>query len=209
MIRFAAVGTASTGKSALLNVLFGTRFPVDVRSRSTAAATTALITMNNVDLEIVDTPPLESTSARVNADAYLLVCDKDLIDVEYEEAVRISRARRPIGIALNKADTYRAAQVRLLLNTIRRRVRGVVSPERIAACAADPVRITFTENRYGEVVEHHSGLRPDVESLNAVVDSLIADAEVSLRVRAREMTVKGIELAGEASSRVAEWLKRT
>lgn len=167
MIRLVVVGTSSTGKSALAGAL--------------RAA------LGGADLQILDTPPLDRLSRRMDADAYLLVCDKDLIDIEYQQVLAIVRGRRPVGVALNKADTYSAPQRRQLLQHIRRRFAGTLPPERVAACAADPVRIVLHQASDGNLTERSEPASPDVAAIVEVVHGLASDARSSLRVRARSL----------------------
>lgn len=119
------------------------------------------------------------------ADAYLLVCDKDLTDADFEQLTRIARSNRPVGVALNKADTYSRPQRRVLWQHIRRRLDRIVPPERIVWCAADPVRIVLHQRRDGSVVERVEALPPDVSAVVALANELVAEAASSLRVRAR------------------------
>ena len=106
VIRIAVVGSASTGKSAVANAVFGTAFPVDARSGSTREVRRALVR----DLEVIDAPP----DTAPEADAYLMVCDKDLTATEFRYLRDLRRRKRPIAIVLNKADTYDAAQLSAL-----------------------------------------------------------------------------------------------
>lgn len=207
MIRFAVVGTASTGKSALLNALFDTRFAVDARARSTKSASRVLLDTASGPLEIIDNPPLETAALRLEADAYLLVCDKDLIDVEFDAAARIARAHRALGVAVNKADTWSRSDLRQLLGLIRYRLDGIVPADRVVPCAAEPVRIAWQHMRDGRVVERHAPSRPDLEALFPLVGELLDEADASIRVRARRVTGRSRELAAGAAATVSGWLK--
>ncbi len=40
----------------------------------------------NSDIEVIDSPPLTMRLGKLEADAYLLVCDKDLTEPEYERS---------------------------------------------------------------------------------------------------------------------------
>ena len=191
MIRFAAIGTASTGKSAVLNAVFGTRFAVDVRAGASAEQSAA-IEFEGEQLEVIDTRPVESVFTRMQADAYLLVCDKDLIDLEYQQIVRIAR---PLGVAVNKSDTYSRPQMRQLLQQIRRRAAGIVPAERIVACAADPVRISYRQAPDERLLEQTVAAPPEVEALLPVIRELIAEAEGSIRVRTRKVALQTREAA--------------
>ena len=135
------------------------------------------------DLEILDAPPDHVPEA----DAYLLVCDKDLTATEFRHLRNLRRRKRPVGIVLNKADTYDVEQLNALLLHIRTRVRDLVSHENVVACAADPVRIVHRERSDGRMSEHTVPTTPDVESIISVVRNLIAEAAATVRVRSREL----------------------
>jgi predicted GTPase len=197
MIRFSAIGTASTGKSAVLNAVFGTSFAVDPRAGATGADSSAIVMFDGREIQVTDTVALTRVEPRVSADACLLVCDKDLIDLEYEQIIRISR---PVGVAVNKSDAYTRPQMRQLLQQIRRRLDGVVPPERIVPCAADPVRVTFRHSADGSLSERAVTGSPDVEALVHVVRDLISEAEASLRVRTRT-------IAAQTRNAAINWLR--
>lgn len=198
MIRLAAIGTASTGKSALLNVVFGTRFAVDTRSGTTGTEQIETVEMGERVIEVIDSPPLEEVFSKQTADAYVMVCDKDLIDVEYQQLTRITR---PAALALNKADTYTRSQLRLLLQQIRRRLAGVIPPERVVACSADPVKITLLQTADGRMLERTMPAVPDTAALLPVVNDLLTEAEASLRVRTRT-------LARDTLDTALEWIRQ-
>ena len=179
MIRIALVGSASTGKSSVANALFGTAFPVDARSGSTRRILRTLLD----DLEIIDAPP----DSVPEADAYLLVCDKDLTATEFRHLRNLRRRKRPVAVVLNKADTYDPGQLQHLLLHIRNRVRDLVPQENVVTCAADPVRIVHREHSDGRISEHTVPATPDVESVTSVVHSVTAEAGATMRVRSREL----------------------
>lgn len=179
MIRIAVVGSGSAGKSSLANALFGTAFPVDARSGSTRQVLRTVLD----DLEIIDAPP----DHMPEADAYLLVCDKDLTATEFGHLRHLRRRKRPVGIVVNKADTYDADQLNGLLLHIRTRVRDLVPDENVVACAADPVRIVHRERSDGRISEHTVPTPPDVVSVTSVVRNLTAEAAATVRVRSREL----------------------
>jgi hypothetical protein len=151
--------------------------PVDARSGTTRTAARSVVGK----VEVIDAPP----DQLVEADAYLLVCDKDL--TESEMAHLRNMRGRPVAIVLNKSDTYDAAQLDGLLNHIRNRVRGLVQPERVLACAADPVRIVHRERADGTLSEHVVPAQADVAAILEAVQELITAAGSSVRVRSREL----------------------
>ncbi|MGH9627927.1 MAG: GTPase [Bryobacteraceae bacterium] len=194
MIRLAAIGTASTGKSAVLNALFGTRFHVDPRARSTEALHRAVVRLGGREIEVIDTAPLSiAAEERVEADVYLLVCDKDLTAIDYRNAVRLAHERRPVAVAMNKADTFSDSQLRDLVMHVRERLQEILPPQRVVACAADPVRMSYQQQNDGTRVEQFTRIAPDVTLLQTVVLEMIEEAEDTLRVRVREFAARAAD----------------
>ena len=185
MIRIAVIGSASVGKSALVNAVFGTAFPVDARSGSTREPLRIVIG----DLEVVDAPP----DTLPHADAYMLVCDKDLTATEFRHLRELRDRRRPVGVVVNKADSYAAADLASLIHQIRTRTRGLVPPDRVVACAADPVRIVHREHRDGTLSEHEVPASADVSTVVSLVRTLAAEAGATVRVRSRELGRKVVK----------------
>ena len=200
MIRFASTGNESTGKSAVLNAVFRTRFRVDARARSTAFPARETVRHGNSEIEVIDSPPLTMRVGKLEADAYLLVCDKDLTQPEYEEALRICRAGRALGVVLNKIDTYSTSHRVELLQHIQARLHGYVPGVRIVQCAADPVRVVYQQCPDGTTIETFVPMEPDIRELELLVHEMILEAENSFRVRTRE-------LANRTSSRVSTFLR--
>lgn len=199
MIRVAAVGTASTGKSALLNAVFGTAFPVDARADSTVITTSATVDLGIHQLEILDIPPHQSA----DADVYLLVCDKDLTRAEHGEAQRIVSAGRAIGVILNKSDTYDPSQLARLLEIVRQRLQPFIPPDRVVACEADPVRVVY---RDGE--EEHLSAPADVSAVIPLIEELVAEAAASVRVQARELTLRAAKSTKAAADKLSGFFKQ-
>jgi GTPase SAR1 family protein len=200
MIRVAATGSASTGKSAVLNALFRTRFAVDARSRSTIVRAREIVRFGETDIEVIDNPPLPNPAIEMDADVYLLICDKDLTEPEYDQAVRICRRGRLLGVVLNKSDTYSESQLTGLLQNIRSRVATFVASGNVVACAADPVRLTYRGRPDGTMLEKSAPASPDTRALELLVRRLISQAEGTFRVRTRELAIR-------ASDKVSTFLK--
>ena len=189
MIRIAAIGSASAGKSAVLNAVFGTKFPVDAKGGSTATKQSARTVRHQHDLEVIDLPPGDV----VDADVYLLICDKDLADSDAQQARRIAAAGRLLGIVLNKSDTYKSSELHQLIRSIRARLHDIVPPQRVVACAAEPIRVVYRDG-----IEQHARAAADVRILQMMVDELLDAAAATTRVQIRELKEQT-----ERSARVA------
>ena len=184
MIRIAVIGSASVGKSALVNAVFETAHPVDAKSGSTREPLCSVIG----DLEVIDAPP-DIVPA---ADAYILVCDKDLTETEFRHLRELRHRKRPVAVVVNKADTYAAPDLDALIRHIRARTRS-----HVVACAADPVRIVHRERKDGTLSEHEVPAEADVSSVLPVVHSLAAESGATVRVRSRELGRKVVNALKE------------
>lgn len=182
MITLAAIGLPSTGKSSVLNAVFGTQFRVDAAG-GTRANESCVLQWHGHEVTVVDARA--GFEAVPEADAYALVCDKDLTQAEHEV---LRRVRRTYGVVLNKADTFRAADRAKLIERLGR------SASRVAVCAAAPVRVA---ERAGEVV--YETAEPDVEAARIMMADMIGAAERSARVVARETT-------GAVLRRLQRWI---
>jgi GTPase SAR1 family protein len=187
VIRIAVIGSASVGKSALINAVFGTALPVDARSGSTREPQRSVIG----DLELIDAPP----DTLPNADAYVLVCDKDLTATEFRHLRGLRH--RPIAVVLNKSDTYKASDLHALVRQIHWKTRDLVPPDHVVSCAADPVRIVHREHTDGTLSEHQVPAAPDVSSVASLVRTLADEAGATVRVRSRELGRKVVKALTE------------
>jgi tRNA U34 5-carboxymethylaminomethyl modifying GTPase MnmE/TrmE len=210
VIRIAAVGIASTGKSSVLNAVFGTSFPVDVRARTTTRVLEAVEDFEGTTLHITDTPPLGEAMSQthVDADVFLLVCDKDLTAVEHAEVARIARLERPVAIVLNKSDMFSGTQRDQLLNLLERRTSQWVPVRRVVSCAASPIRIVHSPDANGILTEHTIHPEPDISELLMVIRRMIAEAGQSPRVLAREFSAAALRRGAEAARRAGKELSR-
>ena len=184
MIRIAAIGTASTGKSAVLNAVFGTAFVVDARAGSTTGVDRATAQFAGAAVEVLDLPPLP---AWADADVYLLICDKDLTTPEYEAAARVRRSGRSLGVVVNKSDTYGAGELATLHGSIRERLMRVLVPWRVVTAAAHPVRAVYRQEPDGSMVEAFVSGPAEVDTVRTLVRDLMVEAEGTVRVRARDI----------------------
>ena len=200
MISIAATGTSSTGKSALLNALFGTNFEVGAKAGTTRSVAQSVVSFDDRELLVIDTPALGSGSEVVRADVHLLVCDKDLINADASELARILGAGRPLTIVLNKADTYSPAQLRQLKRRIASRVSGV----RVVQTSACPVQITIVHRSDGTESHRSRHLHPEVEDARLAVRAMLGEAAESPRVIAREGAIQAARKVRSTLARLKE-----
>jgi len=174
VIRIAAFGLVSRGKSAVVNALLGqkvmqtgplhgvTQWPKSVRWTPS--------TDGKVQVELIDTPGLDEIQGEARgqmarevatqADLILFVVAGDVTRTEYQALCELRQAQKPIILVFNKIDLYpekdREAIYQQLqeLGTGRpkdRRLQKMLSPEEIVMVAAEPapleVRVEWPDGR--------------------------------------------------------------
>jgi small GTP-binding protein len=188
-IEIVIFGEISTGKSALINALVGRAVvDVDVQGGWTRQVwgTTwdgcgyRVPGLDQSEVILVDTPginevggqdraELAEVTAR-QADLIVMVTDSDINDVEYAALVELAAVQKPILLALNKVDLYTPAQQRELVDTLLRRVEGLVHPDHLVMTMADPRPIEYVIHRPdGTTHVEWRKPEPDVEQLKSLI----------------------------------------
>jgi uncharacterized protein len=131
VVRIAAFGLVSRGKSAVLNALMGesllptsplngmTREPQSVTWNPTAGISqldSAVLETEGVTIELIDTPGLDeieggdrarmAEEVAAQSDLILFVISGDLTVIEYEALCSLRNAQKPIILVFNKIDLY-------------------------------------------------------------------------------------------------------
>lgn len=156
-LHIAAVGRVSTGKSSLLNALIGEALfsvsPLHGETLQSSIQPWPQVEAGGVYL--IDTPGLDeaggeqrerlATEVARRADLVVFVLDGDIAESELQALRALVAEGRPVIVALNKDDLYNREELNALLESIRRRVAGLVSPGNVVAVAADPRPQTVVE----------------------------------------------------------------
>ena len=178
-------GEISTGKSALINALIGREIAdVDVqggwtkqiRSEKWDTCEYRIPGAENSSVILVDTPGINEvggkdraemaeTTAR-KADLILFVTDSDLNETEYAALVELAAVQKPMIVVFNKRDLYEAEDLNKLVETVKRRVEGLVPPDHFVITAADPRKIEYViEGKSGNDKSEWRKPEPDVGEL--------------------------------------------
>ncbi len=162
-------GTASAGKTSLINALLGQ----PVGETAPTLGTTQQGSVHTYQLEgwsgpisLTDTPGLltiggageaEARALAQKADLLILVVAGDLLASEYAELLELARLGKATILALNKTDQMLPEEVEIILAHLRQRTAGVIPPEQVVAIAADPeplkVRYCFPDGSRQETWE--------------------------------------------------------
>lgn len=177
-VHLSVFGRVSTGKSSLLNALVGR----PVFSTSPLHGETRLSEMtpwNEVEASgvyLIDTPGLDEAGGEQRealarevagrSDLILFVLDSDMTDSELAALETLLAEGRPVIVVLNKTDLYGKADRVRLLESIGKRVEGLVDPANIVAVAAEPRPQTLVEiAEDGSETQVERAASPDVDAL--------------------------------------------
>lgn len=149
-LHVAVFGRVSAGKSALGNALLGRdAFEVGVLHGTTTEADAArLDEATSAGLVLIDTPGINELGGEAReklafevaevSDLIVFVADGDLTREERDALRTLASTRRPLLVALNKADRYNEGEREGLLDRLRQHSAGLVRREDVIAVAARP-----------------------------------------------------------------------
>ncbi|WP_414582998.1 GTP-binding protein [Scytonema sp. PCC 10023] len=168
VIRIAAFGLVSRGKSAVLNALLGqkilqtgplngvTQYPRSVRWNPGG----------KVQVELIDTPGLDEIEGEARAqmarevvrqsDLILFVVSGDITRTEYRALCELRQAQKPLILVFNKTDLYPDTDKTAIYNNLQQLGAGnpqgkPLKPDEIVMVAAEPapmeVRVEWSDGR--------------------------------------------------------------
>ena len=192
-VHVAVFGRVSVGKSALLNALLGEpAFQVGVLHGTTIGADhRAWQEARAHGVHLIDTPGINELSGEERealafdvagrCDLVIFVVDGDMTSVEADALALLARTRRPVLLALNKADRYTESQRQALLARLAEHARGTVAPENIVAVMAEPTPQRVLRVRAdGQEVEETRDREADVSALRARILAILESEGKSL-----------------------------
>jgi len=214
-LHVAVFGRVSTGKSALGNALLGREaFAVGVlHGTTTDAAQAPLDEAAHDGLVLIDTPGINELDGEARerlafdvadiSDLVVFVCDGDLTREELDALKTLAATRRPLLLALNKADRYGADERAALLAHLRERTHGLVRGEDVLAVAARPAPLRVVEeDAHGRAIERTQPVPADVAALR---ERLLAIAAREGRtLSALNAGLYASRLTDQVSARIAE-----
>jgi small GTP-binding protein len=209
-LHIAVFGRVSVGKSALGNALLGRdAFATGVLHGTTRARDAQRWQeVAGQGLHLIDTPGINELSGEERerlaydvaglSDLVIFVVDGDMTQAERDALATLAATRRPLLLALNKADRYSDDERERLLARLREHAAGLVRADDVIACAAHPAdRRVVQVGADGSERELRIVQAPDVAALAA---RLTAIAEREGKTLA---ALNAGLFAGELSDRVA------
>jgi uncharacterized protein len=187
IIRIAAFGLVSRGKSAVLNALSGqktlqtgplngvTQYPRSIRWHSS----------DKVEVELIDTPGLDEIAGEYRdkmardvanqADLILFVVSGDITNTEYEALRDLRKSHKPLILVFNKIDLYPDTDRISIYNNLQRlsaakTLEEPLQPDEVVMVAAEPasmeVRIEYPD---GQVDYEWETPPPQIDELRRTV----------------------------------------
>ena len=195
VIKIAAFGLVSRGKSAVLNALIGeklldtgplhgvTQWPKSVRWQPPSG---------KIQVEFIDTPGLDEISGEARAalardvaqqsDLLLFVVAGDITRTEYQALYELRQNQKPLLLVFNKIDLYPAIELQEICQKLQQlgtesrdsTFKQLLSPEEIVMVAAEPqavpVRLEYPD---GSTVEQWEMPAPQIEELREKVLAIL------------------------------------
>ena len=195
LIKIAAFGLVSRGKSAVLNALIGeniletgpvhgvTKWPKSIRWTPSSA---------KIQIELTDTPGLDEISGdersrmakdvAQQADLILFVVAGDITQTEYEALSALRQTQKPLLVVFNKVDLYPEQEREKIYEQLQQlgteshhsSLKQILSLEEIVMVAADPqpipVRVEYPD---GKVVEHWEKPPCQIEALRQKILTIL------------------------------------
>jgi GTPase len=172
--------------------------------------------IGNSRIELIDTPGLDEVDGQhrtqlahqvaKQADLVLFVVAGDITQVEYDGLLQVRDAGKPLLLVFNKIDRYPEADRQAIYEQIRdRRVRQILTHDRIVMAAASPLVAKATRRPDGSMGVELVPSQPQVEELKlkileilhregkslVALNSLLYADEVNQKTIARKMEIRG------------------
>ncbi|AFY74686.1 small GTP-binding protein domain protein [Synechococcus sp. PCC 7502] len=195
----AAVGLASSGKTAVLNAIHGRKnwrtSPLKGTTVSLNYADTDLDSPK-VQIKLIDTPGLHEVegesraqiaiNAAYEADLILFITSKDLTRYELEMIAQLHHAHKPILLIFNKADLYPPSDRKLIHEALQNpELQVLISPDEIIFTSAEPLprRVRVEYNNANAIQESWEYPPHDVQALKQkLLDLLNQDGKALLAI---------------------------
>jgi uncharacterized protein len=205
VVRIAAFGLVSRGKSAVLNALMGesllptsplngmTREPQSVTWNPTAGISqldSAVLETDRVTIELIDTPGLDeiaggdrarmAEAVAAQSDLILFVISGDLTAIEYEALCSLRNAQKPIILVFNKIDLY-PEKTR---EEIYQNLLNLIANQPIVASQAGPLNPPFLNAPSGYMLgDFETDLArksPSIGGLGGDLSNLLTESDIVL-----------------------------
>ena len=197
MIRIAAFGLVSRGKSAVLNALVGQKIlqtgPLNGVTQWPRSVRWVPSEKGKVQVELIDTPGLDEIEGQARAemarnvarqaDLILFVVAGDITRTEYQALCELRQAQKPLILVFNKIDLYPDRDRQVNYQNLQqlgagssggRRLQQLLSTEEIVMVAAEPAPLEVqVEWPDGQVTYEWETPPPQVDELKQKILSIL------------------------------------
>lgn len=197
VIRIAAFGLVSRGKSAVLNALLGQKIlqtgPLNGVTQWPRSVRWVANEKGKVQVELIDTPGLDEIEGQARAqmardvarqaDLILFVVAGDITRTEYQALCELRQAQKPLILVFNKIDLYPDQDRQAIYQNLQqlgaggasgRRLQQLLSTEEIVMVAAEPapleVRVEWPD---GQVTYEWETPPPMVDELKQKILAIL------------------------------------
>lgn len=211
-LRLAIFGTSSAGKTSAINALLGQRAGETAPTLGTTpCGTTHTYTLPGLEgnIDLIDTPGLQTIGAMGEAEAKQLAAEADLVvfvaaedvdAIEYEALQTLAQQGKRIVLALNKTDCRMPDDNRAILDCLRQKTRAWMPAEHVVDMAAAPapmlVRHVAVDGSYSET---EMPRQPDVRSLTECLGAILQREGKQLHLAAAMVRAQNLALAVDAA----------
>jgi uncharacterized protein len=214
-LRVVIFGTGSAGKTSLLNAIAGQILgETGATMGTTTVGQTYRFQLNNLerDIDITDTPGIleakgterEQLARQLAAEADLLlfVLNNDLRQSEAEMLRSLAEMGKRSLVVFNQIDLYPEADRRVILESIRAKVAGLIAEQDVVAIAANPRPVQLES---GEWFQPQATIVPLLQRMAAVLrtegEDLIAD---NILLQSQQLGTAARQMIDEQRLRQAE-----
>lgn len=190
VIRIAAFGLVSRGKSAVLNALLGKKIlqtgPLNGVTQWCRSVQWVAESNSKVQVELIDTPGLDEIDGEARsqmaedvarqADLILFVVAGDITQTEYQALCKLRHYHKPLILVFNKIDLYPDTDRQAIYQNLRElgATRGEMLPDEIVTTAAEPAPIEVrVEWSNGEVSYEWETPAPQVDELKQKILNIL------------------------------------
>lgn len=190
VIRIAAFGLVSRGKSAVLNALLGQKIlqtgPLNGVTQWCRSVQWLAESNSKVQVELIDTPGLDEIDGEARsqmaedvarqADLILFVVAGDITQTEYQALCKLRHYHKPLILVFNKIDLYPDTDRQAIYENLRElgATKGEMLPDEIVTTAAEPAPIEVrVEWANGEVSYEWETPAPQVDRLKQKILNIL------------------------------------
>ncbi len=212
VIKIAAFGLVSRGKSAVLNALLGQKIlqTGPLNGVTQWCRSVQWVANDKIQVELIDTPGLDEIDGEARslmaenvarqADLILFVVAGDITQTEYEALCKLRQYHKPLILVFNKIDLYPDTDRQAIYQNLRQlgATRGEMLPDELVMVAAEPtpieVRVEWANGEIGYEWENPS---PQIDELKQKILNILNREGRSL------LALNALVQAQEAQEKIA------